>query len=301
MQRLRSVVKRLSLGVTLLGASFAFASAHAADAPMKSCAGLPCVDAKLGQGATLRLMLDMGDPEAVLSLAKAKELGLTLKPAIGRDGKPGTRFSKATLQDVHVGDQDLGDVDVLVIDFKDAVAKGVFPPSDGTFGYTVFKGRKLVLDYRKQTLSLQKAAAGSECGQGCGTLSFPTFGKKGPPIVVSSGFEVNGQPVSVQVDTLYSGSMLIYPTSVDKLGLKDQATSGPPKMFNFTDGGVEMLEGKAKVESFAGRPLLKDAPLYFATPSVHLPDGLFDGTVGAELFAGHVLTLDFQNNRLWLE
>jgi hypothetical protein len=40
--------------------------------------------------------------------------------------------------------------------------------------------------------------------------------------------------------------------------------------------------------------------LYFATRKVHLPDGMFDGTVGNELFLGHVLTLDFHANRFWM-
>ena len=47
--------------------------------------------------------------------------------------------------------------------------------------------------------------------------------------------------------------------------------------------------------------LLANAPLYFATPKVHAPDGMFDGTVGAALFAGHVVIFDFRANRFRLE
>lgn len=46
---------------------------------------------------------------------------------------------------------------------------------------------------------------------------------------------------------------------------------------------------------------LANAPLYFATPKVHAPDGMFDGTVGAGLFAGHVLTFDFHANRFTMK
>jgi hypothetical protein len=112
---------------------------------------------------------------------------------------------------------------------------------------------------------------------------------------------MNGKDVSVQVDTLYTGTMLIYPTSVDRLGLQAQAASKQTDMFHFTDGGVDMVRGQASDESFGTKTLLANAPLYFATPNVHTPDGMFDGTVGAALFAGHVVNLDFRGNRFWLE
>jgi hypothetical protein len=111
---------------------------------------------------------------------------------------------------------------------------------------------------------------------------------------------VNGKPVTVQIDTLYTGSMLIYPTSVQKLGLPAQENSAKKRNFPFTDGGVEMIEGRAATESFGTTVLKQDSTLYFATPKVHAPDGMFDGTVGHELFTGHVLTFDFHTHRFWM-
>jgi hypothetical protein len=41
---------------------------------------------------------------------------------------------------------------------------------------------------------------------------------------------------------------------------------------------------------------VKDAAkVYFPTESVHEPDGLFDATVGLELFRGAIVTLDFHD------
>jgi hypothetical protein len=37
------------------------------------------------------------------------------------------------------------------------------------------------------------------------------------------------------------------------------------------------------------------AKVYFPTETVHEPDGLFDATVGLELFRDAVLTLDFRD------
>jgi hypothetical protein len=129
-------------------------------------------------------------------------------------------------------------------------------------------------------------------------LSYPTFGSQGPPIVASSGFSVNGIAVTVQVDTLYSGTMLIYPTAVAKAGLAQQSLSKHLRKFPFTDGGVDMAEATVDKEAFGARELLTHAPVYFVTPQVHLPDGLFDGTVGVGLFKDRVVTFDFRANRL---
>ena len=52
----------------------------------------------------------------------------------------------------------------------------------------------------------------------------------------------------------------------------------------------------ANKESFHDTTLGVSAPVvYFPTPDVHEPDGMFDATVGLGLFYGTVLTLDFHD------
>jgi len=94
--------------------------------------------------------------------------------------------------------------------------------------------------------------------------------------------------------------MLVYPTSVDTLGLGEQAKSVKTRFFPYTDGGVNMIEGEAQKVGFGRTELKRQTMLYFATADVHLPDALFDGTVGNELFLGHVITFDFRTNRFWI-
>ncbi len=269
--------------------------------PMLDCSGLPCMDVTVAGDKHLKVLIDTGNTNSLLDEAKAKELGLELKPVNGPDGKPYPGYSMATVKDLKVGDASLGDVKVLVVDLKPDIAKGDIPTADGTLAYTVFRDRVLKLDYRNRRVAVSDVlSADVPCPGSCGELTTPTFGKKGPPIVVTTGFALNGKAVAVQIDTLYSGTMLIYPTSVEKLGLSEQTTSAKKRFFPFTDGGVEMMEGTAGTESFGKTILKKDATLYFATPKVHAPDGMFDGTVGHELFAGHVLTLDFHAHHFWM-
>lgn len=265
---------------------------------MLDCGGLPCVEATAVDGLHLKMLVDTGNQYSLLDMAKAKDLGLKLDPIPGPDGKPYPNYFFATLKDAKMGDASLGDLKLLVTNLHDDMAKGQMPQADGTLAYTAFKDRILRIDYKAHRVEVPPTVAA--CTADCGELTTPTFGKKGPPIVVTTGFKVNGEPVSMQIDTLYSGSMLIFPTSVEKLNLQQQAASTATRFFPFTDGGVDMLKGSAQIESFGNMVLQKNAPLYFATQKVHTPDGMFDGTVGQELFAGHVLVMDFHSRKAWL-
>jgi hypothetical protein len=275
------------------------AQATPTQVPMLDCAGLPCVDVRIGSSAPIRLMIDTGNGHSVLDLAQAKALGLTLEPYVSRAGQtiPGVYF--ATAPSMQLGGLALGPVKFIAADLSDSIKQGQFPQSAGTLDYVDFKDRVLTLDYPHHTVEFADASATAPAG--AGTLSYPTFGHQGPPIVATTGFAVNGQPITVQVDILYTGTLLIYPTSVSRLGLDAAAAATQTRDFPFTDGGVPMIESKAGRESFAGADLMTGAPLYFATPKVHTPDGLFDGTVGNALLTGHRVTFDFKSNRFWLD
>jgi Aspartyl protease len=303
--RVRRRVKLLSLCITLAVAGFSLSSGAQISAltssPMLDCSGLPCVDVTVGDNTHLKMLVDTGNEASMLDKVKAEAMGLELKPIKGPDGKPYPGYSLATVKNVRLGGAPLGDVKLLVADLKSSIQKGEYPPADGSLSYTAFHGRILQMDYKDRHIGVSELLKSDEpCPSFCGTITHPTFGKQGPPIVVTTGFQLNGKDVAVQIDTLYSGTMLIYSTSVEKLGLSEQQNAAKKRVFPFTDGGVEMIEGTALAESFGTKELKRDVAVYFATPKVHQPDGMFDGTVGHELFAGHVLTLDFHAHRFWM-
>jgi Aspartyl protease len=272
-----------------------------AHAKLSSCDGLPCVDAVLG-GKHVRLSIDIGDPSPVLNLKVARALGLTLQPIAGADGKPVEGYQKAVVNNVAVGGVKFDELKFLVIDLSSAINDKTFPDVDGTLGYKTFENRILQLDYPAGVFGLsQPLTTPTGCPGFCGDISFITFGHKGPPIVTTTGFTVNGKPIAVQVDTLFAGTLLIYPTSVEKLGMTTESQSKTSKYISFTDGGVDMFQSQAKQVGFGSKTLATDAALYFAGPKVHLPDGLFDGTVGADVLEPYKVTFDFHDNKFWLD
>lgn len=283
----------------LLGIAMA-AEPELRGAPMLDCSGLPCVEATTSSGATVKMLVDTGNRRSVLDESTARKLGLELKPFVGRDGKVHPEYSAATLRDLKIGSTSLGDVSVLVTSLGADIQKGDIPDADGLLSYSAFGPRLLRLDYRAHRLEISEVLTQEvACPRDCGTMTNPTFGKEGPAIVATTGFRVNGRPLLVQIDTLYAGTLLVYPTSVDKLGLTTQQKSKTTRKFAFTDGGVQMIQSHVASEGFGALTLARNCPVYFATPEVHVPDGMFDGTVGHELFVGHVLTFDFYDHRFW--
>lgn len=260
------------------------------------CGGLPCVTVQLAAGRSVKLLLDSGNAVSILDLRQAKALGLPLTPYRNRAGQLVPGVFLAQVSGARLGNAVLPPLRIAVMD----LGQGGVPKCDGLLSYVTFKDRVVTIDYPHRVLEVSNPGARVAAPGDAGTLTYPTFGKKGPPIVATTGFDVNGQPITVQVDTLYSGTLLIYPTSVAKLQLQTEAASTRRRRFPFTDGGVDMIEGRALTESFGGKGLLSNAPLYFATPQVHVPDGMFDGTVGAQLFSGHAVTFDFHADRFWI-
>jgi hypothetical protein len=268
---------------------------------MLKCSDLPCIEVRLPGGEVLKMLIDTGNVNSVLEASKATQMGLIVSPVMGADGKPVAGYSVATLNNVYAGDAALGDVKVLVMDINADIDKGTFPKADGTLAYTALKDQLLVLDYVQRTFAIAPAPKdGLSCGNLCGVISNPTFGKNGPPILATTGFTLNGKPLVMQIDTLWSGTMLLYDDGPAKLGLEARTQSAPSikfRSFPFTDGGVKMLELPSQSQGFKGSTLNRNAPYYTPTPGVHQPDGLFDGTAGNELFEHHVLRIDFLSHQ----
>jgi hypothetical protein len=270
----------------------------AAEVPLLDCDGTPCVEVRIGNGPVLKMGIDTGNVDSVLESTLAK--GADLKP-IGSmpAGAPEGMF-RTKIPAIRVGAATLENVPALAIALGDMVAQNQMPHLDGTLAYTAFKDRVLQLDFRAHKVRISEVlTAPAKCDGACDKFSLIKFGKEGPPIVVADGFAINGHAVTAQVDTMYTGTLLVYTASVDKLQLTEAAKTSKSRDFPFTDGGVQMKEATADKEGFHDVALGPRIPLvYFPTPDVHEPDGLFDATVGLELFYDAVLTLDFHDRTI---
>jgi hypothetical protein len=249
-----------------------------------------CVDLSVDGSKPRTMLFDTGNVNSSLMADAAQALGWKSEPIV-QDGKPIPGVQRGGEHSVDFGGTKLTGKFLV---FDRSILGDDPPPADGSIAYTFFKDRRVRIDYARHTIVLSDAGAPLP-----GKLELITFGTQGPPIVVGSPFTVNGKPVHAQIDTCYTGSLLVYDDAVGKLGL---SKSGTPKYFPDTDGGVNMLAATATSLGFEYTVLDGKKPtLYFVGEGknpVHQPDGLFEATVGNALFAHSVVTLDFHSMTL---
>jgi len=273
----------------------------ATEVPLVDCDGMPCVEARIGNGPNLKMGIDIGDVDSVLDAAYAEAAGLKPTAALPAGAPPG--MYRTVISSITVGTVKLANVGTMAMVLSDMISQNQVPHVDGTLAYTAFKDRILQIDFVARKVRISEVlTAPVDCTGACDKISLITFGKEGPPIVVADGFEINGKKVLAQIDTMYSGTLLVYTASIEKLRLAEAAKTNKSRDFPFTDGGVKMKEAPAEKEGFRGLTLSGPAPLvYFPTPDVHEPDGLFDATVGLELFYKAALTLNFHDMTISVE
>lgn len=291
----------LSISATPGHAGRAASVKFATEVPLLDCDGLPCVEARIGSGPVLKMGIDTGNVDSVLDEPYAEAAGLkSTKPLPA--GAPSGIF-RTTIPSITVGGVNLTDIRALAMSLSEMVSQNQMPHVDGTLSYTAFKDRILQIDFVARKVRISDVLASPvDCSGACDKISLIKFGNDGPPIVVADGFEIGGKKVSAQIDTMYSGSLLVYTNSIERLGLASAAETTKSRDFPFTDGGVKMKEAPAEKESFQDVVLSGPAPLvYFPTEDVHEPDGLFDATVGVELFYKAMLTLDFHDMTVSVE
>ncbi len=286
------IVATFSLFATAASASEQNAAiGWAADIPMLDCDGVPCVDAQFGPGPVGAAVIDSGDVASLVDVTDEK--------ATGFDGKLKAGPYDLARPDVTIGSVVLKSVPTIGYKLQETIAKGEMPHSRYLLAYPAFKDRVVQLDFIHRRVRISDVVtATTPCSGACASLHTPTFGKAGPPIIVADGFSVNGRPITVQVDTVYTGNLLIYSASIAKLGLANAADTTSVEDFSFTDGGVKMRKAAARWIAFDGNPIARDTPLYFPTPGVHEPDGMFDGTVGLVVLRGKIVTLDFHDKTI---
>jgi hypothetical protein len=290
-----------TLSVTRAYAERAGDVKFAAEVPLVDCDGMPCVEAQIGNGPLLKMGIDTGNVDSVLDVAYAEAAGLKSTEPMPA-GAPSGMYN-TLIPSISVGIVKLTNVRTLAMSLTDMVSQNQLPHVDGTLAYTAFKDRVLQIDFVRRKVRISEVlTAPAECTGAGDKITLIKFGKEGPPIVVAGGFEINGKKVSAQIDTMYSGSLLVYTASIEKLQLAEAAKTTKSRNFPFTDGGVTMKEAPAENESFRGLILSGPAPLvYFPTPDVHEPEGLFDATVGLELFYKAALTLNFHDMTICVE
>lgn len=265
-----------------------------------TCGGLVCIPVTLADGRSHVVLLDTGNVNSWLITDTARTLGLELTP-IEHEGKAVPGIFRLGAQTVSLQGRVLsGKFLALGREQAGELPVGV----EGALAYTLFKEQVLQIDYPHRTVQVRDAPSPKPTPPGS-ELKLITFGSEGPPILVGRGFSVDGKAVSAQIDTCYTGTLLVYDKAIPELGLEGAAAHGQVKFFPYTDGGVNLSEAAVGSVTFGSYVLARrPARVYFSAAGrnpVHQPDGLFEATVGNALFAHSVVTLDFQSMKIYVQ
>ncbi len=277
------------------------------EVPLLDCSGLPCIDMSTGSGKTLHLLIDTGEVNSYLDTKVAQALGVELKPLPGSgDSASASEVQQTVVPGAKLGDLPMGDFPFLVLDTTPAPdkpgAKLQPLPGDGVLTYRAFHNRLLQIDYPKKVVRISEPQDTAQpCPHDCSDLVVKHIGTYGPVTLTADGFTLNGQPVNAQVDTMFTGTMLVYPGAVEKLGLKKEAKAKHKELFPFVETGIKLARFDGAAESFRGTQLVQGGPLYFFTSDDHPPAVQFDVTVGSGLLNQAVVTFDFKGMHMWME
>lgn len=296
----------LTISLSLFAQFLPASQPRMAEVPLLDCSGLPCVDLGTGSGKTLRLLIDLGEVNAYLDVKAAQTLGVDLHSLKGSAGGDIDQVQQTVVPGAHLGDLPLGDFPFMVLDTTpqpDKAGQNVQPlPADGALTYGAFKNRLVQIDSQTHVLRISEPLSQAQpCPHDCSNLVIKHFGNWGPVTLTAEGFSVNGQPIDTQLDTLFTGTMLIYPASVEKLGLKKQSKSKHKEMFPYTQGGIRLARADDGAVIYRGTQLLSNGPLFFATPDAHLPAVQFDATAGLGLLRHAIATFDFKSMHFWMD
>ena len=181
------------------------------EVPLLDCKGTPCIEVRIGDDNTpLKFVIDTGNVESVVDtkLMKSADLKPLHPPMPG--GAP-MEMIPTQIPSLHIGSMAMPQVSAFGMDLTEMINQNQMPDVAGSLAYTAFKDRIIQLDFVANKFRISDILTKPvKCFSKCDTISLITFGKDGPPIVVADGFTINGQRVSAQLDTMYTGSMLVY-------------------------------------------------------------------------------------------
>jgi hypothetical protein len=265
--------------VLLIASLFALACAAAERPivlPIRLIGNFAIVTANI-DGNEVPLVLDTGNSasvaltQAVLDRVKALPTGDSSK---GMDAKGNViKYPKFRIPRFQIGTAVFTDV-IAELDVHDPSYQATQVSQQGFLGTSLLKAYRVVLDYRHRRITLLPSGSVNSGSTTC----------SGPSVPFSTAW--HGEPAAeAEIDL---GRLTVW-----------WDTGAPTSMLGkrFTDASRSQLSGDtvtSKRLAFGGTDF---GPLQFAVEDLALPPG-FDGFIGYNFFAGHVVCFDFPEKRI---
>lgn len=280
----------LSLCLFALIAPPAFA-APLADLPLADCGRLACVDVAAPGGAPLRLVIDTGNENTVLSREAAARLKLALKPAQGN-------LSQTDPMALDLGGVTLPATPLLVAPIE-TYLKAIGKPVDGVLSYTQLKGWILELDFKTNRLHLTQEPVAKPRSQL--RAHYVKYRAGAATVLVVDGLAIHGYPIRAQLDLAFEGGLLLFTTTLDGVGLGGTTPGAAVSMQTYDDGASLNRVTPPTVAFDRTKLVVPDDGAFLAGPAVSPPESDIQAVLGREAFTGHRLVLDFIHDQVGVD
>jgi hypothetical protein len=273
----------LSKTLAMLVASIIAFNCVAADGPVvvpiKLLGNFPVVTVNI-DGNDVPLVFDSGNPgsvaltQAVIGRVKAVPTGETSK---GMDAKGNViEYPKFKIPRLQIGSATFTDV-IAELDVHDPSYQATQVGQQGFLGTFLFKGYRVVLDYPHRRMTLVPSDSTKGLSAWC----------KGTAVPFSPAW--HGEPAAeVDIDL---GRLTVW-----------WDTGAPTSMLSkrFTEAARSKQSGDTVMSKRLTLGGADFGPLQFGVEDLSLPPG-FDGFIGYNFFAHHIVCMDFPGNRLLIQ
>jgi hypothetical protein len=295
---MRRALSVFPLSFCLLSLAAPALAAPSADLPLVGCGHLTCIDASDPAGRPLRLVIDTGNEDSVLSRQAADRLGLATSPARGPDGKEIHGYSVTGPIALDLGGVKLAPAALAVADLAQ-YQQAVGAPIDGTLSYGQLKGWIADFDFKAGRLHLTQDAVAKP--RSILKAHYVKYRGDATTVLVVDGFAVHGYPIRAQLDTAFEGALLLFPATLPSIGLGDPRTGEHASLPDYDSGETLDRIEPATVAFDRTKLLVPSNGAFVASAEVRAPENDIQAVAGRELFSGHRLVLDFIHDQVGVD
>ena len=246
-------------------------------------------------GVETHVLLDSGAEATVLDKTWAEEHGIKPAGAVAAVGTGGrTEASLATGVNIRVGDLELKDLTVVLIDLR-GIGKLLGRPVPIILGKEVFNDLAVSLDFQAKTIAFTDPAA---FAPPAGAVAVPIMSVNGIRTVPVS---IEGAaPVQMDFDLGNGSPLLVYSAFWKPAGL---LTDGRPssKALSGAIGGLKVRDlVTVRSLTFAGVTFTGVPATLFGDEAKDADGTISLGNIGMPILNRFALTTDFAHDRIWL-
>ncbi|MBD5605703.1 MAG: hypothetical protein IAI48_11535 [Candidatus Eremiobacteraeota bacterium] len=196
----------------------------------------------------------------------------------------------STTDALSIGGAPLAPTKIALIDGLDGDDAKLGVTADVLLGFDAFAGRIVEIDFPHAIVSVRAApaSAAAAADRGAAAFTYEQYQPHSPKLLTFDGFTFDGAPIAVQLDTMWTGNAILFPT---KFATAPAFAPANAPARTYEEGALSAVTVKSV--TFSGKPLGTDVVAYVPAGKASIPTTRLAGVVGTGMFANRVVTLDF--------